>query len=187
VRVAVPALFAAVQTYIPCSSAVIRLKRRGSSLDHAIVPSVSRLQDPSCPVSCIPPAQPVMHLRVTPYCASVGCVGDRISSYPEARSFDCDRRWISEATQISHPSALPSANSGLPLPSLTAASPMRASGFPSSHIFRLYRRSILDATRGSYPSAVPSDRFRVAPYSDPSVSPTTKLQVALEPRSSGAS
>jgi len=37
---------------------------------------------------------------------------------------------ISKATQISHPSAPPSANSGLPRPSLTASSPMRASGFP---------------------------------------------------------
>jgi len=38
-----------------------------------------------------------------------------------------------------------------------------------------YRRLILEADRESNPSAVPIDRFRVATYSDPSVSPTTKF------------
>ena len=60
---------------------------------------------PGLPQSPHLPAQPVTPFRVTPYRASVGCVGDRVSSYPEARSFDCHRRWIFEATRISHPSA----------------------------------------------------------------------------------
>lgn len=52
------------------------------------------------PLLLHPPAQPVMRLRVAPYAASVGCVGDRAPGYPESRSFGCCRRWIIEATRF---------------------------------------------------------------------------------------
>jgi hypothetical protein len=55
---------------------------------------------------------------------------------------------------------------------------MQASGFPASHTFRLCRRSTPEATRGLNASAVPRYRFRVAPYSGASVSPTTSARVS---------
>lgn len=68
-------------------------------------PSQSADTEPRFPQFLRLPAQPVTRFRVTPYRAPIGCVGDRVSSSLEARSFDCCRRWISEATRISHPSA----------------------------------------------------------------------------------
>jgi len=60
------------------------------------------------------PAQPVTPFRVTPYRASIGGVGDLVAGSPAARSFDCCRRWISEATRISHPSTPQERRSGSP-------------------------------------------------------------------------
>jgi len=103
-----------------------------------------------------------------------------VSSYPEARSLGCDRRWIFEATRISHPSAplvreVPGCPGSLRDSRCLRCRP-RVSPLPAPSGF--YRRSTLEATRELNASAVPRGRFRVAPYSGASVSPTTSDRVS---------
>jgi len=141
------------------------------------------------PWSLHPPAQPVTRLRVTPYYAPIGCVGDRVFELPRSTILR-----LLPATDLRGDSNLASFSAaGCEVPSCPVPSrfllrlPMLAAGCPARCTFRLYRRPILEASRGSDTSAVPIERFRVAPYCDPSVSPTTRFRVAPEPVSSGTS
>jgi len=120
-----------------------------------------------------------MRLRVAPYYASIGCVGDRVPGLPQVPALRLSPAMDHRGDSISRIlQRCGSRRCGLPrLTASPAAPPTQVSGFPSSSAFRLYRRWSLEATRGSHPSAVPINRFRVAPYYDASVSPTISSRV----------